>query len=149
MTIHTQALTFKTIKELVQYYNSFKRLSLNEINKKIKQKFGFQITTNKGIVGQLLEALVGNLPNSNPNADIENLSVELKVLPLRKVYNRLQPKERSKIKSLNYNTIVNEKWLDSSIRSKMSTILFLMYEQPIGLSYKDWEEDGFVFKGCF
>lgn len=143
-----KALNFDTTHGLVKYYNSHKGLSLSEINKSVQEKFGIQITTNKGVVGQILEALVGNVPNSNPNADIENLGVELKVLPLRKVSNRLQPKERSKIKSLNYNTIVNDQWINSSVRKKMSTILFLMYEQPIGLSYKDWAEDGFVFKGC-
>ncbi|MDC0643941.1 MutH/Sau3AI family endonuclease [Crocinitomicaceae bacterium] len=148
MVNRVKALKFHTNHELVKYYNSHKGLSLSEIYKNIQQNFGIQITTNKGVVGQVLEALVGNVPNSNPNADIENLGVELKVLPLRKVSNRLQPKERSKIKSLNYNTIVNDQWMNSSVRKKMSTILFLMYEQPIGLSFKDWTEDGFVFKGC-
>jgi len=148
MKNRVSALKFDTTHELFKYYNSHKELSISEINKKIQEEFGIEITTNKGVVGHILEALVGNVPNSNPNSDIENLGVELKVLPLRKVSNRLQPKERSKIKSLNYNTIVNEQWMTSSVRSKMSTILFLMYEQPIGLSYKDWAEDGFVFKGC-
>ena len=88
-----EALNFKTTKELVQYYNSFKGLSLFEINKNIQERFGIQITTNKGVVGQILEALVGNVPNSNPNADIENLSVELKVLPLRKVSKYFSPRK--------------------------------------------------------
>ena len=38
-----EAINFKTTKELVQYYNSFKGLSLFEINKNIQERFGIQI----------------------------------------------------------------------------------------------------------
>ena len=142
------SIKFNNKSELVKYYNSFKDLSLTDLYSIVSEKFGIKISTNKGVVGQVLEGLIGNKPNSNPNVDVSNLGVELKVLPLRKVYNRLQPKERSKIKSLNYNEILKEEWVSSAVRKKISSILFLLYEQPIGFSYKDWNNKDFQFKGC-
>lgn len=76
---------------------------------------------------------------------MKDINVELKVLPLRKIGNQIQPKERSKIKSINYNKIVNEEWGTSDVRKKMEKILFLLYEHPTGKTFKDWEE--FQFKG--
>ena len=137
---------FKNINELKSFYNKFSGKNLSSIEDYIKVNYPeISISTNKGVVGQILEALIGNSPNSNPNPDVENLDIELKVLPLRKVSNKIQPKERSKIKSINYNKIVDEEWKKSSVRNKLKKILFLMYEHPIGKSYKDWKE--LVFKG--
>lgn len=138
--------SFNNIHELKSFYNKFSGKSLSSIEGYIKVNYPeISISTNKGVVGQILEALIGNSPNSNPNPDVENLDIELKVLPLRKVSNKIQPKERSKIKSINYNKIVDEEWKKSSVRNKLKKILFLMYEHPIGKSYKDWKE--LVFKG--
>ena len=141
-------IKFNNKTDLVNFYHSYKGFSLHDIYSEVFQNYGIKINTNKGVVGQLLEGLIGNKPNSNPNVDVANLGVELKVLPLRKVQNRLQPKERSKIKSLNYNEILKEEWVSSAVRKKMSSILFLLYKQPIGLSYKDWNNKDFQFKGC-
>ena len=80
MVNRVKALKFDTTHGLVKYYNSHKGLSLSEINKSVQEKFGIQITTNKGVVGQILEALVGNVPNSNPNADIAKLKATSKKL---------------------------------------------------------------------
>ncbi|MFL2594704.1 MAG: MutH/Sau3AI family endonuclease [Flavobacteriaceae bacterium] len=138
---------FNSISDLKLFYNKFKNQSLKSINKYVHNNYShINLSTNKGIAGQLLEALIGNAPNSNPNPDVFSLGVELKVLPLRKISSRLQPKERSKIKSINYNKIIYEEFNSSLLRKKISQILFLMYEHPTGKNYKDWEE--FIFKGC-
>ena len=137
---------FNHIKELETFYKKFKGNSLDVLLKYVNETYpNIKLTTNKGIVGQVLEGLIGNPPNSDPNPDVKNIKVELKVLPLRKNSHTIQPKERSKIKSLNYNEIIKETWPTSGVKSKMDTILFLMYEQPIGKTYKDWKE--FIYYG--
>ena len=138
---------FKDDRELIKFYSKHKGMTLGDIRKIVSKDYpDIKLTTNKGIVGQTLEGLIGNAPNSNPNPDVDELSVELKVLPLRKSGGVLQPKERSKLKSINYNDLLKEKsWVTSKLRPKMRKILFLMYEQATGLTYKDWEQ--FKFKG--
>ena len=103
-----------------------------------------KLSTNKGMAGQLLEAANGSAPNSDPRPDIANLGIELKVLPLRDSSGILQPKERSKIKSLNYDEILKEDWETSALKKKIQQILFFLYEQPIGCSYKEWRDFKFL-----
>ena len=117
--------SFNNIHELKSFYNKFSGKSLSSIEDYIKVNYPeISISTNKGVVGQILEALIGNSPNSNPNPDVENLDIELKDLPLRKVSNKIQPKKRSKIKSINYNKIVDEEWKKSSVRNKLKKFYF-------------------------
>lgn len=137
---------FSNVKELENFYKKFESQNLESIIKYINNNYpDITLSTNKGIAGQILEAVIGNAPNSDPNPDVKNINVELKVLPLRKSSNKIQPKERSKIKSINYNKITDEEWKSSEVKKKIEKILFLLYEQPIGKTYKDWKE--FVFKG--
>ncbi|MAY84495.1 MAG: hypothetical protein CMP59_10220 [Flavobacteriales bacterium] len=138
-------MKFDSVKAIENYYSHFQNWSLESIYKHIKKEFPeVIINTNKGAAGQVLEGLVGNSPNSNPNPDIGYLGLELKALPIRKVGNAYQPKERSKIKSINYNQIIEEEWVNSNLKNKLDKVLFLIYEHPIGKSYKDWKE--FKFK---
>lgn len=138
---------FNKISDLKNFYNQFKNQSLNQINDYVVDNYPYIVlSTNKGIAGHVLEALIGNAPNSDPRPDVLSLGVELKVLPLRKLSGALQPKERSKIKSINYNEIIYEEFDTSLLKQKINQILFLMYEQPIGKTYKDWKE--LIFKGC-
>jgi DNA mismatch repair protein MutH len=137
---------FSNVRELENFYKKFESQNLESIIKYINNNYpDITLSTNKGIAGQILEAVIGNAPNSDPNPDVKNINVELKVLPLRKSSNKIQPKERSKIKSINYNKITDEEWKSSEVKKKIEKILFLLYEQPIGKTYKDWKE--FVFKG--
>lgn len=138
-------VNFSSVKDLENFYKKFKNKNLKELSDFITENYAFSLATNKGVVGQVLEGLIGNKPNSDPRPDVAGINVELKVLPLRKSGGTLKPKERSKIKSINYNEIIKEDWETSFVKNKMSTMLFLVYEQPIGQTFKDWEE--FIFKG--
>ncbi len=138
---------FESINGLKKHFIGFKGLTLDKIYQNVQAEYPhIVLNTNKGIVGQVLESTTGRAPNSNPNPDIGELGVELKVLPVRRSGHELKPKERSKIKSINYNEIVNETWASSAIRAKIKLILFLVYEHPTGFSYIDWK--GFVFKNA-
>ena len=139
---------FSDQNDLFDFYSSFKGVKLIELYKIIENQYPVvskALKTQKGVVGHIMEGLTGRAPNSDSRADLYNIGVELKVMPLRKVSNIIQPKERSKLKSINYNSIQKEQWGTSPLRTKMNCILFLTYEHPIGLTYKDWEQ--FVFKG--
>lgn len=137
---------FRDIKELELFYQSFENRTLKSLLNYVNANYpDISISTNKGVVGQVLEALIGNPPNSSPHPDVDYLGIELKVLPVRKKSGKLQPKERSKIKSINYNKIIDEEWISSVLRNKVQRILFLIYEQPTGKTYKDWLE--LRFKG--
>lgn len=139
-------MKFNTVKELEKYYKKYENFSLGEIYCIVQRKFpNIELNTNKGIAGQILEAIIGNAPNSKSKPDVEHIDVELKVLPLRKIRNKIQPKERSKIQSINYNKFGSLDWGESKLKKKIETILFLLYEHPTGKSYKDWKE--FIFKG--
>lgn len=134
-------MNFNSEIELISYYSKFKNFSLKKIKQHVEVSYPeIQLKTNKGIVGQVLESLIGNAPNNDPNPDVANLGIELKVMPLRKVSNSLLPKERSKIKKINYNKLIHESWDSSELKKKVSKILFFLYEQPIGKTYKDWED---------
>jgi len=138
---------FESINELKKHFIGLKGLTLEKIYQNVQAEFPhIVLNTNKGIVGQVLESTTGRPPNSNPNPDIGELGVELKVLPVRRSGYEFKPKERSKIKSINYNEIVDEAWISSAVRVKIKLILFLVYEQPTGYSYRDWK--GFVFKNA-
>ena len=138
---------FESIAELKKHFIGFKGLTLEKIYQHVQEEYPhIVLNTNKGIVGQVLESTTGRAPNSNPNPDIGELGVELKVLPVRRSGQELKPKERSKIKSINYNEIVNEVWSSSAVRVKIKLILFLVYEQPTGFSFRDWKS--FVFKNA-
>jgi DNA mismatch repair endonuclease MutH len=138
---------FESINELKKHFIGLKGLTLEKIYQNVQAEYPhIVLNTNKGIVGQVLESTTGRPPNSNPNPDIGELGVELKVLPVRRSGHELKPKERSKIKSINYNEIVDEAWISSAVRVKIKLILFLVYEQPTGFSYRDWK--AFVFKNA-
>jgi DNA mismatch repair protein MutH len=137
---------FESLDSLKEFYGNFEDWTLGDLREHVAVTYPkIRLTPNKGIAGHVLEAIIGNAPNSNPQADVSGINVELKVLPLRKISKKIQPKERSKIKSLNYNTIIREQWATSEVRGKMEKILFLLYEHPTGKTYRDWEE--FIFKG--
>ncbi len=139
-------MTFNDENELIEYYSKFKNFSLKSIKGYSASYFPeIKLITNKGIVGQVMESVIGNSPNNSPNPDVLNLGIELKVMPLRRVSNNLMPKERSKIKKINYDKLLNESWEDTSLKKKITKILFFLYEQPSGKTYNDWEE--FIFLG--
>jgi DNA mismatch repair endonuclease MutH len=137
---------FSSVKELQSFYNKFVNKTLGEVYDYILVYYpDILLKDNKGIAGHVLEGIIGNKPNSNPNPDVESIGVELKAMPVRRIGSKIQPKERSKIKSINYNKIVLESWSDSELKLKIDKILFLIYEHPTGKTYLDWRE--FYFKG--
>lgn len=83
----------------------------------------------KGKVGQLIEThIFGVQSNSRPEPDFIDAGVELKVVPLISKSKGLGVKERTKICSINYDTLVNETWETSHARGKLTKVLMVFYE---------------------
>ncbi len=83
---------------------------------------------NKGVIGTIIEEYwFGIKPNSSPLPDFDKVGVELKIIPLIKQKSRLVVKERTKICSINYTTLVDETWQTSHVKEKLNKILFIYY----------------------
>ena len=67
---------FNNIIELIKFYKNFENKSLENLFDYINEKFpDIKINTNKGAAGQILEALIGNAPNSDPNPDVKDITM--------------------------------------------------------------------------
>lgn len=97
---------------------------LYETNNNIKENF-----KNKGGVGNIIEsAWFGIKPNNLAEPDFTASGIELKIIPLVETKNKqYRVKERTKICSINYNTLINENWKTSHVKNKINKILFMYY----------------------
>ncbi len=118
----------------------------------------------KGAAGLILENLLGLKNSSSKKADLENIKVEVKVLPLQ--LSTGKAKEPTQIKMINFLKVAEETWGDAEIREKIETILWVVYgvqkengknvsqdkyivldyfidapsNETFGIFKKDWEE---------
>jgi DNA mismatch repair endonuclease MutH len=58
-------------------------------------------------------------------ADLEDLKIEIKVLPLN--LNNNKAKEPTQIKMINYMDLIHETWANASIKDKIETIFWIVY----------------------
>ncbi|NMB47935.1 hypothetical protein GYA13_00625 [Candidatus Kuenenbacteria bacterium] len=79
----------------------------------------------KGASGLIVENLLGLTNNSSPKADLEDLKIEIKVLPIQ--LSTMRAKEPTQIKMINFMKVVKEKWENAEIREKIETILWVVY----------------------
>jgi len=85
----------------------------------------------KGDIGNLIqEYWYGIKRNSISEPDFTKEGIELKMVPvvrykIKNKVNEYRIKERTKITSINYKTIIHEKWLTSSVKKKINKILFV------------------------
>jgi DNA mismatch repair protein MutH len=84
---------------------------------------------NKGNIGNLIEEHWFSIKNNNsPLPDFAEAGIELKVIPLAKNKdNSYFVKERTKICSIDYHKLIDEKWDDSHAKIKINKILFMYY----------------------
>lgn len=85
---------------------------------------------NKGNFGQLVERFLGIPTNSTPGADFSTIggaNVEVKSLPLIETRNGLRAKERLVFNIIDYRSICDENWDNSSFLAKNKLILLVTY----------------------
>lgn len=119
-------LSSKKLKSLQKYIdiieqNRGKRIGdiLNELG--IDKHSHFK----KGASGLIIENLLGLNNNGSPMADLEELNIEIKVLPLQ--LHNLKVKEPTQIKMINFMEVAKETWETAKIRSKIETIFWIVY----------------------
>lgn len=95
----------------------------------------------KGNFGNLVEKYIfGYKPNSDSNADFHNVNVELKTTPLKKLKNgKLVSKERLVFSMIDYMTIVEETWENSSFLKKNRLLLLMFYLYESGVDILDYK----------
>lgn len=77
----------------------------------------------KGASGLIIENLLGLKNSASPSADLAELKVEIKVLPLQ--LHNLKVKEPTQIKMINFMEVAKETWDQAKIRDKIETIFEL------------------------
>ncbi len=82
----------------------------------------------KGASGLIIENLLGLENNGSPLADLKDLKVEIKVLPLQ--MHNLKVKEPTQIKLINFMEVAKETWETAKIRDKIETIFWIVYGVP-------------------
>lgn len=102
----------------------------------------------KGASGLILENLLGLTNNGSPMADLEDLKVEIKVLPLQ--LHNLKVKEPTQIKMINFMEVAKETWETAKIRNKIETIFWIVYGVPRDLNTKkNSSQDNYILLDWF
>lgn len=132
-------MNFNSIPELLDYTENIKGKTFEEIDSEnlLKNKKGKK---NKGILGHIVETGFYKYPiNSNPQADFDEIGVELKVTGYVKTKTgKLRAKERVSLSKINYFEIVNEDFEFSKLISKNKKILFIWYLYEKNKDMKDF-----------
>ncbi len=102
----------------------------------------------KGASGLILENLLGLTNNGNPMADLEDLKVEIKVLPLQ--LHNFKVKEPTQIKMINFMEVAKEVWETAKLRNKIETIFWIVYGVPRDLkTKKNSSQDNYILLDWF
>ncbi|MFL2098310.1 Sau3AI family type II restriction endonuclease [Marinilactibacillus psychrotolerans] len=100
----------------------------------------------KNSVGDLFEKWFGKSKDSSSKPDMEEAEVELKATPFKKLKNgKLSAKERLVLNIINYNSIVNETFLDSHFLYKNGKIEIAFYEYLDNVPKDEWTIQEAVF----
>ena len=107
----------------------------------------------KGVAGQMLHAWFGVGENdSRAEPDLLNVEmpdgqragVEIKVVPLKAARAGVRVKERCKVTSIEYKSLLGEKWPGSRARHKLSVTLFIYYNYAGATTWPDSTVDRIV-----
>lgn len=99
---------------------------------------------NKGNLGVLLEKYFYEFsPPNNHDPDFSDANLELKVTGVVRKKNKVIAKERLVLGLINYESLVNETWEDSTLLYKCNSILLIFYEYLDGAKLLDRK---FIFK---
>jgi DNA mismatch repair protein MutH len=107
----------------------------------------------KGVAGQMLHAWFGVGENdSRAEPDLLNVKmpdgqragVEIKVVPLKAARAGVRVKERCKVTSIEYKSLLGEKWPGSRARHKLSVTLFIYYRYAGAATWPESKVDRIV-----
>lgn len=133
-------MKFNSIAELLDYTKDIVGKTFYEIDSENLLENTTNLNRNKGILGHVVESGFYKYPiNSNPQADFDEIGVELKVTGYKKSKKgKISAKERVSLSKIDYNTIVNEDYEYSKLISKNKNILFIWYLYEKGKDIGDF-----------
>lgn len=122
-------MKFKTIEELLNYTEAIKGKTFKDIDSENLLESTTNLKGNKGILGHVVESGFYKYPiNSNPQADFDEIGVELKVTGYKKNQKgEKSAKERVSLSKIDFNKIVDEDYEFSKLIYKNKKILFIWY----------------------
>lgn len=122
-------LSSKKLKALQKYIDIIEASKGKTIGE-IKTSLGISSHSHfkKGASGLIVENLLGLANNSSPKADLADIGVEIKVLPIQ--LHNLKAKEPTQIKMINFMKIGDETWDDAEVRGKIDSIFWIAYGVP-------------------
>jgi DNA mismatch repair endonuclease MutH len=102
----------------------------------------------KGASGLIIENLLGLENSGSPLADLADLRVEIKVLPIQ--LHNLRAKEPTQIKMINFLEVAKETWETAKIRNKIETIFWIVYGVPRdSVTKKNMSQDKYILLDWF
>lgn len=123
----------QNVKELLQSCQSISGMTIKELYNLLNFKCA-NYGTNKGWVGQLLEAYLGVTSGNLPIADFPHLGIELKTIPIN--LKNLTPVESTYICTASFNN-TRISWEQSVVKKKLSKVLWFPIESSVNLDIMD------------
>ncbi len=119
-------------ESITNYGKKLENLSLLDLYGNSIVEYVSNSKKGKGDLGVLIEKFHFNYPpNSDPGPDFKEAGLELKTSKLesfKEKKNGYRPKERLKLKSINFNDIFDKKFESTLLYKKILDILFIYYE---------------------
>ncbi len=117
--------TPKTEQQLLQNCTAIAGQSLTELARLCKVKLPQELKFSKGLTGQLLEKVLGATAGNAAEPDFQNLSIELKTIP---VDINGKPRETTYVCTVPLLNNHGSSWQQSWVRRKLNRVLWLPVE---------------------
>jgi len=127
--------SLKTVQELLYRCDQISGVPFSDLERFSAKPWIGTSTQNKGWGGKLVERLVGGDAGGRPAADITNLGVEIKSIPIGADARVLMP---TKIAHINYQSLIDQEWWESSAFHKLRAILFVPIVKFDTKTYREW-----------
>jgi len=119
-------------EKLLNHARSLVNHSIREVdsaNREFGTSVGLPKVAHKGGVGRIVEAYFGfQHQDNNPEPDFPRCDTELKTLPLLRTKHGFRVKERTIISMIDFTDLYTQTWETSSVRRKLSRILFVFLQ---------------------
>lgn len=112
-------------QELLDRARALAGLELGEIAETAGRALPPDLRRRKGVVGELLERVLGATAASRPVPDFEAIGVELKTIP---VGDDERPRESTHICTLTLHDLAGQRWATSTVRRKLARVLWVPIE---------------------
>lgn len=113
----------QTFKALLGRLNQVQGVPFRELAQAHAIEWHEEARRNKWLTGHIVEAALGMDPDTRPEADLTDLGVEIKSIPIGG-RDDLRPHEHTKITMLNFQDVLENEFENSRVYHKLRNILF-------------------------